>query len=110
MECWSLSLPSHMAGGPLSLELPHSKGVSPEGRAREPCALAGQRRDVLSERRLEGALIAGPGQGLEEVVEQAGAQSFVHPVAGEQHVVHLVHALDVACAVFLLGLQAYCRV
>lgn len=55
---------------------------------------------------LEGALIGGPWQGLEEVVEQAGAQSFVHPVAGEEHVVDLVHALDVPCAVFLLGLQA----
>lgn len=56
--------------------------------------------------RLQGALIGGPWQRLEEVVEQPGAQSFVHPVAGEEHVVDLVHALDVACAVFLLGLQA----
>lgn len=55
-------------------------------------------------------LISGPGQGLEEVVEQAGAQSFVHPLTSEEHVVYFVHALDVACAVFLLGLQAYCGI
>lgn len=55
---------------------------------------------------LERALVGGPGQGLQEVVEQAGAESFVHPLTGEEHVVHLVHALNVPCAVFLLGLQA----
>ena len=55
---------------------------------------------------LERALVGGPGQGLQEVVEQAGAESFVHPFTGEEHVVHLVHALNVPCAVFLLGLHA----
>lgn len=53
-----------------------------------------------------GELIAGPGQGFQEVVEQAGAQGLVHPVAGQEHVVDLVHALDVPSAVPLLGLQA----
>lgn len=106
MECWSHSVPSHMACGPFSMELPPREGVSSEGCAGQPRALAGRRRDVMSGCGLVGALICGPGQGLEEVVEQAGAQSFVHPVAGEQHVVDLVHALDVPGAVFLLGLQA----
>lgn len=48
----------------------------------------------------------GPGQRLEKMIEQPGAQGFVHPVAGEEHVVDLVHALDVPRAVSLLGLQA----
>lgn len=90
-----------MAGGPFSLELPPSTGVSSEGCTGESRALAGLKRDITCGRGL-----GGPGQGLEEVVEQAGAQSFVHPVTGEQHVVDLVHALDVPGAVLLLGLQA----
>ncbi len=106
VERRSLSVPGHVAVELLSLELPPSQGVSSEGCAGEPHALAGWRRDVMPGCGLEGALIRGPGQGLEEVVEQARAQSFVHPVAGEEHVVHLVHALDVPCAVLLLGLQA----
>lgn len=52
-----------------------------------------------------GAMVCRPGQGLEEVVEETGAQRFVHPLAREEHVVHLVHALDVARAVLLLSLQ-----
>ena len=91
MEFRSLSV-----SGPFSLLL----GCS-ERRAGRPRPWAGGRKEGLA-----GALIAGPGEGLEEVVEEAGAQSFVHPLAGEQHVVDLVHALDVACAVLLLGLQA----
>lgn len=54
----------------------------------------------------EGTLIGGLGQGLKEVVEQTRTQRFVHPVTGEEHVVNLMHALDVPCAVLLLGLQA----
>lgn len=38
------------------------------------------------------------------MVEETGAQGFVHPVAGEEHVVDLMHALDVPRAVLLLGL------
>lgn len=88
------------------MELPPCQGVSSEGCAGEPRARADQRRDIMSGCGLKGALIGGPGQGLEEMVEQAGAQSFIHPIAGEEHVVDLVHALDVPCAVLLLGLQA----
>lgn len=51
-----------------------------------------------------------PGQGLEQVVEETGAQRPVHPLAGEERVVHLVHAPDVARAVLLLGLQPRCDV
>lgn len=40
------------------------------------------------------------------MVEKTGAQTFVHPVTGEEHVVDFMHALDVARAVLLLGLQA----
>ena len=53
-----------------------------------------------------GALVGGPGQGLQQVVEQAGAQGFVHPLTGQQHVVDLMHALDVARAVLLLCVEA----
>lgn len=95
-----------MASGPFSLVLPPREGVCSEGCGGEPHPLAGRRRDLLSGCGLEGALVGGPGQGLEEVVEETGAQSFVHPVAGEEHVVDLMHALDVPRAVFLLGLQA----
>lgn len=56
-------------------------------------------------RGLKGALVSGPRQGFEQVVEEARAQGLIHPLAREEHVVHLVHALDVACAVFLLGFQ-----
>lgn len=105
MERRSLLVPSHMTGGTFSLELPpNDGGVSSEGCTREP--LAGLSRYIMSGHRLEGTLISGPGEGFEEVVEQTRAQSFIHPVAGEEHVVDLVHALDVPCAVFLLGLQA----
>lgn len=104
MEHSSLLNSSHMGGGPLTLELPHSHGFSSEGCAEDD--LAGCGRHIVSGCVLGGGpLIGGPRQGLEEVVEQTGAQSFVHPVTGEEHVVHLVHALDVPCAVFLLGLQ-----
>lgn len=91
-----------MAGGLLSLELPQVSSVS--------FAMACLRWDIMSGCRLERAFISGSGQGFEEVVEQAGAKSFIHPVTGEEHVVHLVHALDVPSAVFLLGLKAYCGV
>lgn len=106
MDRCPLLASNHVAGGPFSVGLPPSQGVSSEGCAGEPRALAGRRGGVVSGRGLGGALVGGPGQGLEEVVEQAGAQSFVHPVTVEEHVVDLVHALDVPCAVFLLGLQA----
>lgn len=95
-----------MASGPFSQVLPPREGLCSERGVGEPRPLAGGRRDILSGYRLEVPLIGGPGQGLEEVVEETGAHSFVHPVAGEEHVVDLVHALDVPCAVFLLGLQA----
>lgn len=106
MERRSLLTSSHMTGGPLSLQLPPGQGVPSEGCVGESRALAGRRRDLMSWCVLERALFGGPGQGLEEVVEQAGADSFIHPVTVEEHVVHLMHALDVPCAVFLLGLQA----
>lgn len=48
-----------------------------------------------------------PGQGFEQVVQEARPEGLVHPLAGEQQVVHLVHALDVAGAVPLLGLQTH---
>lgn len=100
-----LQHPQHrplLAAGLLSLQLP---GVSSEQGAGEACALTGRRRDVVSGRGLASALVSGAGQRLQEVVEQAGPDGFIHPVARQQHVVHLVHALDVAGAVLLLGLQ-----
>lgn len=81
--------------------------VCSEGCGREPPCLPRRRRlDVLPLCGLKGARVSGPRQGFEQVVEEARAQGFVHPVAGEEHVVHLVHALNVARAVFLLGFQA----
>lgn len=41
------------------------------------------------------------------MVEEARPEGLVHPLAGEQQVVHLVHALDVAGAVPLLRLQTH---
>lgn len=51
------------------MELPPCQGVSSEGCAGEPRARADQRRDIMSGCGLKGALIGGPGQGLEEVIE-----------------------------------------
>lgn len=52
-------------------------------------------------------VLPGPGQGFEQVVEEARPEALVHPLAGEQQVVHFVHALDVAGAVPLLRLQTH---
>lgn len=89
--------PSHVAGGALPLVLPPTQRIPSEA-----CALAGREGGVPP----MGKPVAGPGQGLEEVVEQTGGQGFVHPVAGQERVVDLVHAPDVPAAEPLLGLQA----
>lgn len=94
-----LSVTSHMASGPFSLELPGSDKLPSDSHP-----LASGRMEILT-LGLGGATICRPRQAPEEVVEETGAQSFVHPIAGEKHVVHLMHALNVACAVFLLSLQ-----
>lgn len=52
-------------------------------------------------------VLARPGQGFEQVVEEPCPEGLVHPLAGEQQVVHLMHALDVAGAVPLLGFQTH---
>lgn len=94
VECWPFLRSS------LSLELLYSEGGPWDG-------LGGWKSSIESGcGQGEGALIGGPRQRLEEVVEQTGAQSFVHPITGQEHVVNLVHALDVARAVSLLGLKA----
>lgn len=98
---------SHVGTGPFSLEM--------SGRDRPPLRsyahpLVGRWKEILRELGLGGAMVCRPGQRLEEVVEETRAQRFVHPFAGEKHVVHLVHALDVACAVLLLSLQPQCDV
>lgn len=83
-----------------SLELPGSDRLPSESYTHP---LVSGRKEVLTELGL--GAVCRPRQGLEQVVEETGAQSFVHPLAGEKHVVHLVHTLDVASAVFLLSLQ-----
>lgn len=103
MEWCALSVISHMGNGAFSPEPPGSARLPSES---SPHPLVSKRREILTELGLGGALVCRPGQGLEQVVEETGAQSFVHPIAGEKHVVHLMHALDVACAVFLLSLQS----
>lgn len=92
---------SHVGGGPFPLEMSGDR-LPRQGYARP---LVGMWKEVLLELGLGGAVVRGPGQRLEQVVEETGAQRFVHPFASEKHVVHLVHALDVACAVLLLSLQ-----
>lgn len=97
------SVASRMGSGPFSLELPGpSDRLSSEGYAHP---LVSEGKQILAELGPGAAIVCRPGQGLEQMVEETGAQSFVHPVAGEKHVVHLMHALDVACAVFVLSLQ-----
>lgn len=98
----SLSVISHMG---VSLELPGSDRLPSESYTHP---LVSEGKEILAELGLGGA-VCRPRQRLEQVVEETGAQSFVHPFAGEKHVVHLVHALDVACAVFLLSLQPWCE-
>lgn len=99
--------PHHVAQGPLPLALPPRPGVPSEGcsgGSRPLSGWVGVRPEVgVGLRR---AVFTGAGQGFEQVFEQAGAKSFVHPLAAEQHVVDLVHALNVACAVLLLCFQA----
>lgn len=97
-----LSVPSHMGNGPFSLELPGSDRFPSESHTHP---LLSKRKEILTQLGLGAVIFCRPGQGLEQMVEETGAQSFVHPIAGEKHVVHLMHALDVACAVFLLSLQ-----
>jgi len=60
-----------------------------------------------SPQRRFGGVLAGPGQGLQQVVQQARPEGLVHPLAGEEQVVDLVHALDVPGAVPLLGFQPH---
>lgn len=93
----SLSVTAHVDGRLFSLELPGGDSYT------RP--LVGQREQILAGFGLGRAVICRLGQRLEQVVEETGAQRFVHPVAGEQRVVHLVHALDVAGAVPVLSLQ-----
>lgn len=97
-----LPVTSHVGSGAFSLEL---RGRDRLPRQSDARPLASERKEILPELGLGAAVVRGPGQGLEQMVEETGAQSFVHPLAGEKHVVHLVHALDVACAVLLLSLQ-----
>lgn len=91
-----------MGTGPFPLGM--SGGDRPPRQSEAP-PLVGRWKGILTELGLGGAMVGGPGQGLEEVVEETRAQRLVHPLAGEEQVVHLVHALDVAGAVLLLGLQ-----
>lgn len=106
MGCRALSVISHMGRGPFFLEVPGSDRLPWESYTHP---LVSKRKEILLELGLGGAITCRLGQRLQQVVEETGAQGLVHPFTSEKHVVHLMHALDVACAVLLLSLQPQCE-
>ena len=52
-------------------------------------------------------LTTDKGQGLQQMVEQAGTKGLVHARAAEEQVMYLMHALDVAGAVSLTRVKVH---